>query len=103
LRRALQEAVLSSNPVTITISLSAGSTITLVSAINIPPGTNIKAICGQSGPVITLNGGNSPALALANGVKLEGLIITSFAGPQVVATDGTNPVNFRCTTVTKGS
>jgi plastocyanin len=103
LRRALQEAATSSSPVTVTLSLSPGSAITLISPIIIPSGTTIKATCGQNGPVVTLNGGNQPALVLANGAKLEGLNITGFAGPQVLATDGTNPVNFNCVTVTRSS
>jgi hypothetical protein len=75
---------------------SAGSIIRLTSPLTIPSGTTVNAPCQKQGAVFFLDGNGQPSLILENDVKLYGLIIYGFEGPQITAKNGTNSVKLSC-------
>jgi protocatechuate 3,4-dioxygenase beta subunit len=89
----------------VTITLSAGSVITLTSGLNLATGVSITttATCTASGPAITIKGtGNNSGngLTLSSGNSIYGLWVRGFSDKQIVAPSaGGN--TLRCVKSTK--
>lgn len=88
----------------VTITLSAGSAITLTTGLTLTTGVSITTTAGcATGPAITLQGsGNSSGngLTLSSGNSVYGLWIKGFSGQQIVAPSGGGNL-LRCLKATK--
>jgi hypothetical protein len=88
----------------VTITLAAGSAITLTTGLTLTTGVSITTTAGcATGPAITLQGsGNSSGngLTLSSGNSVYGLWIRGFSGQQIVVPSGGGNT-LRCVKTTK--
>jgi uncharacterized delta-60 repeat protein len=86
---------------TITVTLAAGSTISLTTGLTLTSGVTLTttAGCSASGPAITLQGGTGNGLTLSSNNNVYGIWVRGFSGKQLVAPAGGN--TLRCVKSTK--
>jgi hypothetical protein len=88
----------------ITVTLAAGSTISLTTGITLSNGVTLTTNtgCGLAGPEITVQGGTGDGLTLSGNNTVAGLWIRGFSGRQVVASStGNGKTVLQCVRATK--